>query len=127
MILGEDRLAVGDAVWMTPPEERAQADASVASGKSDPTRARILVPPSLVIESISPGHERHDRTLKRRWYAEFGIPNYWLLNAFDKSLECLVLDGAVYRTEAKGSGSEQITSNHPFSGLVIPLSELWES
>lgn len=127
MILDEDRVAVADAVWMTPAEEQAQAGRSAASGRIDPARTRILVPPSLVIESISIGHERHDRNIKRRWYGEFGVQNYWILNAFDRSLECLVLNSGKYETAASGRGAETVTTDHPFPGLSIPLAELWES
>jgi len=55
-------------------------------------RTRILVPPTLVIESVSPGHEAHDRQTKKRWYAEFGVPSYWVLDAFARSLECYRLE-----------------------------------
>jgi Uma2 family endonuclease len=126
IIIDEERVAKADAVWMTPGEESLQADAARDAGRGDPGRTRILVPPSLVIESISPGHERHDRNVKRKWYAEFGVPNYWLLNAYERSLELLVLDGGVYRTNCSGTADAELRPAM-FPGLVLPLSKVWGS
>ena len=52
-------------------------------------------------------HEAHDRVTKRRWYAEFGVANYWLLDVFGRSLECLVLDGGEYRADAAGPAPDR--------------------
>ena len=52
---------------------------------------RLRVPPTLVIENISKGHESEDRVVKRRYYEEAAIPNYWMLDVYARSLECLVL------------------------------------
>ena len=77
-----------------------------------------------MIESVSPGHEAHDRVTKRAWYAEFGVPNYWLLNAFDRSLQCLALDGKEYRIDQEGRDADELKPAI-FPGLVIPLDALW--
>jgi Uma2 family endonuclease len=124
VIIDEDRFAGADAVWLTPQDQEKQRRAVLAGGKSDPERVRILVPPTLVIESISPCHERDDERTKRRWYAEFGVPNYWILNGFSRSLKCLVLDGKDYRVDAEGRGADEIRPSL-FPGLTIPLAQLW--
>lgn len=85
---------------------------------------RILVPPTLVIESISLGHEAHDRETKRVWYAEARIPNYWLLDAQQRTLEWLVLAGDDYRLDSAGRDSNEV-GPAMFPGLTIPLSKLW--
>ena len=116
-----------DAVYLDADAKRRQRDAVKATRPGrDPKRTRILVPPTLVIESVSPGHEVHDRDIKRRWYAEFGVRHYWILNAFEQSLECLLLSGdrAEYRTEASGRGADEIRPSL-FPGLTIPLAEIW--
>jgi Uma2 family endonuclease len=96
------------------------------SSRTDPARTRILVPPSLVIESVSPGHERHDRDVKRKWYAEFGVPHYWLLNAYERTLDCLVLQGGVYEVAQTVRDDAQVRPP-PFPGLVIPLAHVWNA
>lgn len=124
IIIDEDRVVIADAVWLTPDDQRRQREAAHRVGRSDPGRTRILVPPTLVIESISPGHERHDERTKRKWYAEFGVPNYWILDGFSRSLRCLVLDGSEYRIDAEGRGADEIRPAL-FPGLAIQLGQLW--
>ena len=125
LVLDETRVLVADTVWMSPEDKARQADALLKAGRSDPSRTRILVPPTLVIESVSPGHELHDRKTKRRWYSEFGVPNYWILDGFEHSLLCLVLDNAMYRVDAAGRESDEVRPSL-FPGLVIPLGALWD-
>lgn len=125
IVIDEVRVVRADAVYLTRSDKARQSRAARAAGKHDRRRARILVPPTLVIESVSPGHEQHDERLKRRWYAEFGVPNYWLLNAFERSLRCLVLREGSYRADASGRNGEKVRPGL-FPGLTIPLSEVWE-
>jgi Uma2 family endonuclease len=84
----------------------------------------LTLPPTLVIESLRPGHELHDRRTKRRWYAEFGVRHYWLVDAYVRSLECLILEGGEYRVDAAGRGDVELRPP-AFPGLVIPLATIW--
>ena len=124
LILRKDRVARADAVFLKSDDQRLQRAAARKAGRPDPERTRILVPPTLIIESISPGHEAHDASTKRRWYAEAGVPHYWILNAFEKTLECLVLEEGAYRVDAAGRGQAKILPR-AFPGLIIKLAELW--
>jgi len=124
IIMDEARVVIADAVFMAPEDNRRQEQARLQAGRNDPERTRILVPPTLIIESVSPGHEQHDRRTKLRWYAEFRVPNYWILDAFEKSLACWVLDGDTYRVEASGGNADQVRPG-VFPGLVISLADVW--
>jgi Uma2 family endonuclease len=124
IIVDEARVAVADAVFLTVEQRSRQNDASRRAGKVDADHTRILVRPLLIIESISPGHELHDQRTKRRWYAEFGVANYWILNAYQRRLECLRLDGADYRIDQSGSADDELQPT-ACSGLQIRLSDLW--
>lgn len=124
IIIDEDRVVVADTVWMTLADQERQREAAKRAGRRNTARTRILVPPTLVIESISPGHERHDERTKRRWYAEFGVPNYWILNAFARSLRCLARDGTDFRIDAEGSGNDHLRPSL-FPGVDIELAPLW--
>jgi Uma2 family endonuclease len=124
IIIDETRVVVADAVYLTDEDKRRQEQAAIAAQRVDSRRTRILVPPTLIIESVSPGHEQHDRRTKLRWYAEFRVPNYWILDAFEKTLACWVLDGDAYRLEQSGGASEQIRPGL-FPGLAISLSDVW--
>jgi Uma2 family endonuclease len=126
LVIDEMRVAKADAVWMTPDEQARQADAARRAGRQDPSRTRILVPPSIVIESLSPGYERHDRDVKRKWYAEFGVPHYWLLDAYERTLELLVLRGGAYEVAATARDDGEVRPPS-FPGLMIPLAQVWKS
>jgi Uma2 family endonuclease len=124
IFIDDDRIVRADAVRLTAEDWERQRQAALKGGKVDPARTRILIPPNLVIESVSPGHERHDERTKRRWYAEFGVPNYWILDGFSRTLRCLVLDGADYRVDAEGRGDQQVRPSL-FPELTINLASLW--
>jgi len=117
-----------DAVYLSPSDRETQKRMNALHGRGTRKRlkyGRILVPPTLVIESLSRGHEDHDRVTKRAWYAEMKVPNYWLLNYFDKSLECLVLEGQDYRVDATGRGEDEVSPGF-LPSLKIPLAKVWE-
>jgi Uma2 family endonuclease len=61
---------------------------------------------------------------KRKWYAQAGVPHYWLLDGSAKSLECLRLVGNVYEVDQSASAGEEVRPSL-FPGLVIRLAELW--
>ena len=123
LIIGDLRVAVVDGIYLSPKDRAAQRKAN--AGKHGFEYGRIVVPPTLVIESLSRGHETHDRETKRRWYSEAKIPNYWLLDARAKTLECLVLTGASYVLDVSGEGVDDVRPGL-FPSLVIPLRFLWK-
>jgi Uma2 family endonuclease len=125
IVVDEDRVARADAAFMTASEEQQQK-AAVAAGRKDPERTRILIPPTLIIECVSPGHEKHDHRTKRRWYAEFGVPNYWLLDPFKRTLHCLVLRDGAFQEDAVGQRNEEVRPSL-FPGLILRLEELWNA
>lgn len=124
IVIAEARVVCADSAFLTAADKARQAQATRTAGRADPARTRILIPPTLVIESVSTDHEFHDRTTKRRWYAEFGIPNYWILDAFNRSLQCLILEAGGYRDDVAGRNDQELRPAL-FSGLIIPLKELW--
>ena len=91
---------------------------------NDWRRHALLIPPTFVVESVSKGNELHDRKTKRKWYAEFGVRHYWIVDAYAKSLECLILQGDQYRTDAAGVGAD-VVSLQSFPGLKLSLDEVW--
>ena len=133
IIIDPYRVVRADAVWMTPEDDARQAEAVAnapppagGGGPRDPERTRILVPPTLIIESVSPGHESHDRRTKRKWYAEFGVIHYWLFDPFSRSVESLLLEAGGYRVEHSLTGDADFRPSL-FPGLVLPLSGVWST
>jgi Uma2 family endonuclease len=126
IVVDEDRVARADAAFLTPADKQRQRETALAAGRKDLARTRILIPPTLIIECLSPGHEKHDYRTKRRWYAEFGVPNYWLLAPFQRTLQCLVLRDGAYHDDAVGQGNEEVRPSL-FPGLVLHLEEIWSA
>ena len=61
----------------------------------------IIGVPSLVVEVLSPGTASTDRGRKRQIYAQFGIPEYWIVDPDANTIErCSDPEGDVYRTVA---------------------------
>ena len=81
--------------------------------------------PELVIEVLSPSSRRHDRVTKLRWYAELGVPEYWIVDPEACTLERLTLHEGRYLIAQAGTG-EDVFRPSSFEGLEIPLGELWE-
>lgn len=124
IIIDKPRVARADAALLTSEDYARQVKAAKAARRKDLKRTRILVPPILIIESISPGHELHDEQTKFKWYTEFGVPNYWILNAFTRSLNCHRLENGGYRLDASGSDEDEVRPT-AFPRLVIPLERVW--
>ena len=80
--------------------------------------------PDLVVEVVSPSSQRDDRVTKLRWYAQLGIPEYWLVDGTAKTLERLVLREKTYAIAASLAGDETFRPES-FKGLEISLSKLW--
>jgi Uma2 family endonuclease len=123
-IVGRKKVARVDLMFMRPEDHRRQEAANAAKGNPRLRFGRIRIPPTLVVESTSLGHEDHDRETKRAWYAQATVPHYWILNGFDRSVECLRLAGEEYDVDAAARDAEELRPSL-FPGLVIPLAELW--
>lgn len=123
VILSPMRVARVDALFLTP-EYLRQQEASPRLGTRDVKYSAAVVPPALIIEAVAPGHEAHDRLTKRRWYAEAQVPHYWLLDSYQQTLECLVLEGVEYRIDQAGRGTAELTPSR-FPELILPLGRLW--
>jgi Uma2 family endonuclease len=127
VIVGDARVPKADAVYMSEADKSRQIRANRSRRKPKGVKlGRLRVPPTLVIENISRGHESEDRIVKRRFYAEAEIPNYWILDFYQKSLECLVLErSGVYAIDQLGRGKGKVMPAC-FPGLVIQLASVWE-
>lgn len=124
VLLRRRRLPRPDMIYLTEAQEEEQEELEAKRNLAADDYRPVYVSPELVVESVSVGHEDHDRVTKREWYAAAGIPHYWLLTAHERSLVCLTFTGAEYVEEASGR-DEQIVRTRAFGGLDIPLSELW--
>jgi Uma2 family endonuclease len=80
--------------------------------------------PDLVIEVVSPSSQRYDRVTKLRWYAQLGVPEYWLVTPESRTLERLVLREGAYSI-ADSLAEDDVLRPGSFEGLELPLAKLW--
>ena len=81
--------------------------------------------PDLVVEVLSPGTERRDKTLKRERYAMFDVKEYWQADPIAKTIVVLrARDGAF---ECVGEFVEGMTLATPLlPGLRVDVSEVFD-
>lgn len=97
----------------------------VAKDRLEHIRRRALEgPPTLVVEILSPGTARRDRTKKLRLYARNRIPLYWIVDPEALTFEALRLQGDVYGVEAALEPGE-VYESPDFAGLRLDLEELF--
>ncbi|MBI3927482.1 MAG: Uma2 family endonuclease [Armatimonadetes bacterium] len=84
----------------------------------------IVGPPELLVEILSPGTARADRTVKLRNYSENGVRQYWIADPNARTVEFLFLDGESYRLEASLGPGDVYRSPH-LEGLVVDLEWLF--
>lgn len=85
----------------------------VRAGRKGVLQERGAVgPPDLAIEVLSPGNRKHDRVRKRRFYARSRIPEYWIVDPEEKSIEVLALieDGLTYRSAGWYTAGDRLRS-----------------
>ena len=78
--------------------------------------------PDLVGEILSEGTEQKDRETKRAEYARAGIPEYWIIDPWARTVERLRLSGHEYVLAELVTGA--LTSTE-FPGWSLALSELF--
>ena len=77
----------------------------------------------LVAEIVSPSSRRHDLEVKRKDYAEAGIPEYWIVDPERGQVIVLVLEQDRYRELGRfGRGSS--ARSRLLDGFEIPVSSI---
>ncbi|HXV84026.1 MAG TPA: Uma2 family endonuclease [Candidatus Binatia bacterium] len=79
--------------------------------------------PTLVVEILSPATHRIDRVTKAQLYAKHNVPNYWLIDPDQQTLEAYELVTDHYDLAASASDAE-VFALSIFPGLSIQLSDL---
>jgi Uma2 family endonuclease len=79
-------------------------------------------PPVLAVEVASPSTALYDRNRKKAVYAEYGIPNYWIVVPdLDKpSLTAFGLAGDTYAEVGRAVGEERFAATAPFPVEIKP-------
>lgn len=83
--------------------------------------------PDLAVEVLSPSSDWRDREVKRRLYAEAGVPEYWIVDPVERRMEFLILDSpagdpAAYRAVAPIRG---VHRSPVLPALTLALAAFW--
>jgi Uma2 family endonuclease len=74
---------------------------------------RIWGAPDLAVEIMSPGSYRRDRSLKRRWYRQYGVREYWIVDPLAARIDLIDF-------EQPRSRRNQFTGAMPIVSRVLP-------
>ena len=80
--------------------------------------------PDLVVEVLSQDRAR-DLVMKRGWYAEAGIPEYWILDPVNDTITVLELAGGRY-VERAVLGRSDIMTTAAIPGFALPLGQVFD-
>ncbi len=61
---------------------------------------------------------------KLRWYAELGVPEYWLIDPTARTVERMVLLDRAY-VIAESLADDETFAPESFDGLSLSVAELW--
>lgn len=96
-----------------------QPDVLVAR-RSDVLEQRVVAPPVLAVEVLSPSSRTIDRSLKRLVYQETGVEHYWVVDPEAPSVEAWVLRDGAYVAAGTARGDERLHADAPFAVDVVP-------
>ena len=88
---------------------------------------KVLGPPDLCIEILSPSTTTHDATRKLEAYAKGGVKEYWLIDPFTFKATIYVLSGRSYQLHGEFIEGDTLTSvvlpdfSHAISALFTSL------
>jgi Uma2 family endonuclease len=82
----------------------------VAAAHLDRMGELYVSTPDLVVEVISPDDPQRDRVVKRREYAQAGIPEYWLIDPEAATVEVHLLQGQSYKLTRTLKVGDELTS-----------------
>ena len=104
-------------------------DASVylRGSKRPPPRGLVRIPPSIVVEVVSPssGDARRDRVEKLAEYARFGVKWYWLVDPELRTFEIFELDATRTYRHLIGATDGAIDPVPGCEGLVLDIAALF--
>ena len=67
-------------------------------------------PPDIAVEVLSPSTAAVDRGRKRRMFARFGVPEYWIVDPLRQRVEVHAIEEGAYRQAQVASAEDIVRS-----------------
>ncbi len=80
----------------------------------------------VVMEIVSPDDPDRDKQVKRRDYAEAGIPEYWIVNPMDETITVLTLAGEAYTEHGVFRRGQQAQSAC-LNGFALGVADVFDA
>ncbi len=97
----------------------------VAQARRGILGAAVMGAPDLVVEVLTPSTAEIDRTIKRMFYEEAGVLEYWLVDPETRTVEVLALEPDGYTTFSSGGTGDRVSSRL-MDGLVFGVNDLFD-
>jgi len=106
-------------LWEVPSLTVRQPDIAVISSQQA-AQDRLMSPPLLAAEILSPATQVTDLREKRREYARAGAQYYWLVDIERPSIEAFVLADGGYKLAGRAEKDEALKLTEPFPVSITP-------
>ncbi|MEH2942344.1 Uma2 family endonuclease [Lachnospiraceae bacterium KK002] len=80
--------------------------------------------PDLVMEILSPSTRRQDRLVKLNLYQQAGVPEYWIVNPEDKTVQVMLSDNGILRLH-EDYGQNDVAKVNVLDGCFIELHKVF--
>jgi Uma2 family endonuclease len=124
---------IGGKVYYAPLRVRVRArkfrepDLLLVRDANDPRRQnRYWLGADLVVEVVSVDNPERDTKVKRKDYAQAGIPEYWIVNPLTATITVLVLAGTTYVEHGVFRRGEQAVSKL-LDGFSVSVDEVFDA
>jgi Uma2 family endonuclease len=88
-------------------------------------RDRIWGAPDLVVEVLSPGTRRRDSISKRRWYRQYGVREYWIVDPASRCVTVITFDAERRARPRSFSGRRRVVSG-VLAGFDTPAASFFD-
>jgi Uma2 family endonuclease len=85
---------------------------------------RVMGAPDLAVEVISPSSATYDRLVKYSVYEQAGVPEYWLVNLSEQTIEVFTLENGSYRSLGAFQGEKPLQSRI-VPGVAAPAAQFF--
>lgn len=86
----------------------------------------VMGPPDLAVEVVSAGNSRHDAVVKLGIYAEYGIPEFWLVWPQERRVDVFTLAEGSYG-QPRMLTSEDALTTPTLPGFTLPVRTIFAS